>query len=141
VATDFSATSPAVAADTPPTAALTALACHAQACTLSLTASDPNALALTVTAAVSYEVAVRCHAKRGHRRRGRQPTCHATHTAALPVGSPAAGAYSASAAGLPFGERLTFTATVTNAAGLHPSAPLTRFTTLHRPKKQHKQPR
>ncbi len=138
VATDFSAPSPAVAADAPPTAALTALECHAQACTLSLTASDPNGLALTVTAAVSYEVVVRCHAKRGHRRRGRQPICHATHAVALPVGSPAAGAYSASGAGLPLGEPLTFTATVTNAAGLRPSAPLTRSTMLHRPRKKKK---
>lgn len=137
VATDFSVASPAIAADAPPTAALTALSCHAQACTLSLTASDPNGLALTVTAAVSYEVTVRCHAKRSHRRKGRQPTCHATHTVALPVASPAAGAYSASAAGLPFGEPLTFTAAVANAAGLRSLGPLTRAVTLHKPKRRH----
>jgi hypothetical protein len=142
-ATARSATTPALAADTaPPTASIAALSCQAQACTLSLTASDPNGAALSVTATAAYDVTAKCHAKKGRRKRGKQPTCHKTHTVNLPVGSAAAGAYSAAAGGLPFGEPIAFAATVTNAAGLHPSTPLTRSITLHKPKrKRHKQRR
>jgi hypothetical protein len=137
-ATARSATTPALAADAaPPTASIAALSCQAQACTLSLTASDPNGAALSVTATAAYDVTAKCHAKKGRRKRGKQPICHKTHTVNLPVGSAAAGAYSAAAGGLPFGEPIAFAATVTNAAGLHPSTPLTRSVTLHKPKRKH----
>ncbi|HXB64573.1 MAG TPA: serine protease [Solirubrobacteraceae bacterium] len=138
VATDFSAASPPVAADAPPSAALTAVSCHAPACTLSLTASDPNGLALTVTATVAYKVTAKCHTKKGRKKQGKRPVCHSTHTAALAVSSPSPGAYSAAAAKLPLGEPIVFTASVTNAAGLHPTTPLARSITLHKPKNKKK---
>jgi secreted trypsin-like serine protease len=138
VATDFSAASATVAADAPPAASLTALACHAQACTLSLTASDPNGLALTVTGAVAYRVTAKCHPKKGRKKKGKKPVCHTTHTAALAVSSPSPGAYTAAADKLPRGEPIVFTASVTNAAGLHPATPLTRSVTLRQPKKKKK---
>jgi hypothetical protein len=140
VATARSATTPAIAADTgAPTASLTALKCHAQACTLSFTAGDPNGAALAVTATAAYRVTAKCPTKKGKKhKQGKQPTCHKTHTVALPVTSPSSGAYSASAAKLPLGEPIVFTASVTNAAGLHPTTPLTRSTTLRKPKKKKK---
>jgi secreted trypsin-like serine protease len=142
IATARSATTPAVAADTsPPTASITGLSCaHAQACTLTLAASDPNGAALTVTATVAYKVTAKCRAKR-RKKKGKHAVCNRTHTATLPVSSPSPGAYTAVAGELPLGETIVFTASVTNAAGLHPTTPLTRSTTLRKPKKKKKMKR
>lgn len=143
-ATARSATAPAIIADTsPPAASITGLSCtHAQSCTLTLAASDPNGAALTVTAVAAYAVTAKCpHQKHRKRRKGRQALCRTTHIVALPVVSPSAGAYSASASRLPFGETIVFTATVADAAGLRPSTPLTRSTTLHKPKQKKRKKR
>lgn len=142
-ATARSATTPAIATDTAlPTASIARLSCtHAQTCTLTLTASDPNGAPLTVSAVAAYTVTAKCPPPKHGRKLGkgrRQAICHKTHILALPVASPSAGSYSASASHLPLGETIVFTATVADAAGLRPSTPLTRSTTLHQPKQRKK---
>jgi secreted trypsin-like serine protease len=145
VSTDRSATSPAIAVDTgPPVASITGLTCRLQACTLSLSASDPNGVTLAVTASVAYQVTVKCPEKKVKRKRkqGKTPVCHRTATLGLPVSPVSSGAFSAVASRLPYGEQLTFTVAVVNAAGLRPgSTPVGRIV-LHKPKpKKHAKPK
>jgi hypothetical protein len=138
VSTLRSATTPAIAADTAaPVAAITALKCHLQTCTLSISTSDPNDVALSVTASGVYQVTTKCPAKKGKKKKGKQPVCHKTHLANMPV-SAVAGIYQATVTKLPYNERVTFTALATNAAGLRPAISPVRSTTLHPPPKPKK---
>ncbi|MGA9874506.1 MAG: serine protease [Solirubrobacteraceae bacterium] len=127
----------AIAADTAaPTALITALKCHLQACTMSISASDPNAVALTLTSSAAYEVTAKCQVKKGKKKKkGKQPVCHKTLTVKVPVSAVSPGVYSAAATKLPYGEKITFTALATNAAGLHPVTAPVASTTLHKPVK------
>jgi hypothetical protein len=138
VSTLRSATTPAIADDAvPPVASITAVKCHLQTCTLSISASDPNAAALTLTASAAYQVTTKCPVRKGKKKKGKQPVCHKTHTVNMPV-SAGAGVYQATATKLPYDERVTFTALATNAAGLRPTTPLVRSTTLRSPPKPKK---
>ncbi len=145
VSTDRSAVTPAIAADAaPPVAAITGLKCRLQACTLSLSASDPNGVALAVAAAVAYQVTAKCPVKREKRKRkqSKTPVCHRTETLSLPVSPVSTGVFGAVASRLPYGERITFDGAVVDAAGLRPvSAPI-GSTVLHKPKsKKHAKPK
>jgi hypothetical protein len=112
-----------------------------QACTLSIDASDPNDLTLGVQPWASYTVTAKCPVKK-KKKKGKKPAkalvCHKTDTVKMSLRSISAGAFQTGAANLPYNERVTFTAVVTNAAGLHPAKPLVRSTTLHPPKKKPK---
>ncbi|HEY5260955.1 MAG TPA: serine protease [Solirubrobacteraceae bacterium] len=135
-----SAATAAIAADTgAPTASITALKCHLQACTVSISASDPNAVPLTLTSSVAYEVTAKCPVKKGKKKKkGKQPVCHKTLTVNVPVSVVSPDLYSAAASKLPYGEKITFAALATDTAGLHPvTAPVTS-TTLHKPAKPKK---
>lgn len=136
VATNRSATTPAIIADTGhPTASITALKCHLRTCALSIAAADPHAAALKITASASHQVPTRCHVKKGQKHaRGKRFVCHKTDVVHMSVGAVSAGAFKATASKLPYNRRLTFTVIVTNAAGLPPSRSPTRSTTLRPPK-------
>jgi secreted trypsin-like serine protease len=137
VSTDRSATTPAIAADaSPPVASITGLTCHLQACTVSLSASDPNGVALAVTAAVSYQVTAKCSVRKGSRKQkhGKAPVCHRAETLGLPVSPVSSGVFSAAASRLPYGEKITFNAAVVNAAGLRLGSTPVSSTVLHKPK-------
>lgn len=140
VATNRSATTPAIVADTSrPTASITALRCHLRTCTLSIAAADPHDATLRATASASHQVPAKCHVKKGQRqKRGKRPVCHKTDTVHMYVGAVSAGAFKATASKLPYDRRLTFTVVLTNAAGLRPAKSPTRWTTLYppRPKKK-----
>lgn len=139
VSTLRSATTAAIAADTaPPVASITALKCHLQTCIFSISAGDPNATTLTLSASSAYAVVAKCPAKKGRKKKGKQPVCHKTHTVGAPVSLVSPGVYGAVANRLPYGEKITFTALATNAVGLHPAAPVVRSTTLHAPPKPKK---
>jgi hypothetical protein len=143
VGTLHSAATAAITADAAaPTATITALKCHLQACTVSISASDPNAVALTLTSSAAYQVTAKCPVKKGKKKkRGKQPVCHETLTVNVPVSVLSPGVYSAAATKLPYGEKITFSALATNAAGLHPAtAPITS-TTLHKPAKPKPKPK
>jgi secreted trypsin-like serine protease len=146
VSTDRSATTPAIAADaTPPVASIKGLQCRLQACTLSLSAGDPNGVSLAVTASDSYQVPTRCTVKEGRRKRkGKRPVCHRTATVSLPVSPVSAGVFSTVASRLPYGERITFDVAVVNAAGLRPVSMPVGSTVLRKPKpkpKKHTKPK
>jgi hypothetical protein len=146
VSTDRSATTPAVAADAAlPVAAITALRCHLQACTLSLSASDPNAIALDVAASAAYRVSAKCPVKKkggSRKKRGKRPVCYTTRTVNLPVSPVSAGVFSAVASRLPYGERISFDVSVLDAAGLRPATTPLGSTVLRKPKpKKKKQPK
>jgi secreted trypsin-like serine protease len=145
VSTDRSATTQAIAPDTaPPAAAITGLRCRLQACTLSLSASDPNGVALAVTAAAVYRVPARCPPKKGRRKRqpGKTPVCHRTERLSLPVSPVSTGVFGAVASRLPYGERITFDVAVVDAAGLQPASAPVGSTVLHKPKpKKHAKPK
>ena len=65
VSTLHSAATAAIAADTAaPTSAITADKCVKQSCSLSITASDPNGVALTVAPSASYSVVAKCPKKK-----------------------------------------------------------------------------
>jgi hypothetical protein len=140
VSTDRSATTPALAADAaPPVATITGLKCHLQACALSLSASDPNGVAMAVTASAAYRITVRCPVKKGKRKKqGRQTVCDRTRTVSLPVSSVSSGVFSANASRLPYGERVAFTVAVIDAAGLRPATSPRDSTVLHKPKPKKK---
>jgi hypothetical protein len=139
VSTDRSATTPAIAADAaPPVASITALRCHLQACALSLSASDPNGVALAVTASVAYRIAVKCPVRKGRKRRGKQPVCQRTRTLGLPVSPVSTGVFSAVASRLPYRERISFAVSVVDAAGLRPATAPLGSTVLRKPKPKHK---
>jgi hypothetical protein len=144
VTTYRSVTSSAISSDAaPPVASITALTCHLQACTLSLSANDPNAVAMAITASASYQVTAKCPVRRGKRRkRGKQPVCHRTRTLGLPVSSVSPGVFRAVANGLPYHERIAFDVSVVNAAGLRPASVPVGSTVLHKPRpKQTKKPK
>jgi hypothetical protein len=137
VSTARSATTAAVAADTaPPASSITGLACVKQACKLSIAASDPNAVALTLQSSATYSVVAKCPKKKKPKKGkkpAKQPVCHKTKAVPMPLINPSAGAYTASVSGLPYSEKITFSASATNAAGLK-SAATVKATTLHKPK-------
>jgi Trypsin len=140
VSTARSATTAAVAADTAaPTSAITATKCVKQACKLSIAASDPNAVALALQSSAAYSVTAKCPKKK--KKKGKkpvkQPVCHKTKTVPMSLVNPSASAYTASASGLPYSEKITFSVLATNAAGLK-SAPAVKATTLHKPKPKKK---
>ncbi len=143
VSTLRSATSAPIAADSAaPVASIAGLACHKQACTLSVAASDPNSAALGVEPWVSYEVTTKCHGKmKKKKKRGtrsaKQTLCHRTAAVIMAVRNVSAGLYQASATGLPYHESITFSAVATNAAGLR-ARPLIRSTTLKPPPNRRK---
>jgi secreted trypsin-like serine protease len=136
VATNRSATTPAIAADTSrPSASIAALRCRLRTCTLAIAATDPNDAALKVTVTASHPVIAKCRSQRGHRpTRTRHPVCHKTDTAHMAVGAVSAGVFKATESKLPYDRRLTFTVLVTNAASLRPAKAPTRSITLHPPK-------
>ena len=136
VATNRSATTPAIVADTSrPTASIAALKCRLRTCTLSIAASDPHDSALKVTVTAAHQVIAKCHVERGRRPpRVRHPVCHKTDTAHMSVGAASAGVFKATESKLPYDRPLTFTVVVTNAAGLRPAKSPARSTTLRPPK-------
>ena len=140
VATNRSASTPPIVADTGhPTASITALKCHLRTCTLSVLATDPNGVALKMTASASHQVPAKCHLKKGQKRaRGKRPICHKTDVVHMSVGAVSAGVFKATASKLPYDRRLTFTVVVNNAAGLRPARSPTRSTTLHPPRPSEK---
>ena len=139
LSTARSAATPVLAPDTTvPLATIRALHCHLRACTLTIRASDPNGAALGVRAWASYGVGARCPLKRrGRARRATAATaCHRIATVVMAARTVSPGVFQASLGRLPYNERVTFTAVVTNAAGLHPARALTRATTLRPPPKR-----
>jgi trypsin len=136
VATARSVTTAPVAADTAaPTSSITAVKCVKQACTLSITASDPNAVALAVQSSAAYSVVAKCPKKK--KKKGKkpvkQPVCHKTKTVPMALANPAPTSFTESASGLPYADKITFTIAASNAAGLK-AAPVLKATTLHKPK-------
>jgi len=143
VTTDGAGPSPPVASDTAaPSAAITAVKCSGQACTLSITASDPNAVALTLQATGSYTATVKCPKKKSKAKKAKKAAkaavCHAEKTVKLALKALAPGAYQATVSHLPYGKRITFTVAVTNAAGLRPVKTPVSATILHLPPKNKK---
>jgi hypothetical protein len=141
VTTFRSGTTPPIAPDAaPPVASITALRCHLQACTLSLDASDPNAVALSLVPTGSYMAATKCPKKK--RKKGRKqakaPICHVVKTVKLSLAATAVGAYHATVSHLPYGTKIAFSVAVANAAGLRPSTAPVRSTILHPPAKKKK---
>jgi hypothetical protein len=141
VSTARSATTAAVAADTaPPTSSITGLACVKQACKLSIGASDPNAVALTLQSSATYSAIAKCPKKKKPKKGKKpvkQPVCHKAKVVPMSLVNPSAGVYTASVSGLPYSEQITFSALATNAAGLK-SAAAVKATTLHEPKPKKK---
>jgi Trypsin len=134
VSTYRSAASPPIGADTAhPSASVGGPRCHLQACTFSIAASDPNAVALGIQARARYTVASRCPAKKGKRRGSTRSGCTRTVTVPMSLSNTSPGHCRATAKRLPYGKRITFTTLVTNTAGLRPLKPLVRSATLHRP--------
>ena len=141
VSTARSATTTAIAADTvPPTSSITGLKCVKQACTLSIAASDPNGVALTVTSSAAYSVTAKCPKKKKKKKgkKVKQPVCHKTKTVPMALVNPSAGVYTASVSGLPYSKNVAFSVVASNAAGLKQAAPAVTATTLHKPKKKPK---
>jgi secreted trypsin-like serine protease len=141
LSTARSATTAAIAADTgSPTSSITALKCTKQACKLSITASDPNAVALTLQSSATYSVIAKCPKKKKQKKGKKpvkQPVCHKAKTVPMSLLNPSAGAYTASASGLPYSEKIMFSALATNVAGLK-SAAAVKAVTLHKPKPKKK---
>ncbi len=117
VSTSRSGAAPALTLDTsPPTARVTGRPrCRLRACTVALRASDPNSVALTVTASASYQVSGRCKRIRNHRRV--TVACRITRTVTMKLAGSGPG-YTASVKGLPYGLRVRFAVSARNAAGL-----------------------
>jgi len=144
VTTFRSGTTPAIAMDTtPPSAAITALKCHLQVCTLSLAASDPNGVALSLQPSAAYSVVTKCPKKKKKGKPAKRPVCHKTAT--VPMSAAAAlspGSFQTAVSRLPYGETITFIVDVSNAAGLQ-APPASAHTTLHKPKpkKRHRKHR
>lgn len=136
VSTLRSNTLPPIAADTmPPVSSITGRKCRLQTCTLTIAASDPNAVALTLQATASYQVLAKCPVKK-HKRRGkraRRPVCHRTARVTMSIAPVSAGVFRASAIRLPY-ERVEFVVAVSNAAGLRQLAQQFTAITLHKPK-------
>jgi hypothetical protein len=142
LSTSRSGTTPAIAADTtPPSAAITALKCHLQVCTLAFTASDPNGVALSVQSSAAYSVTTKCRVKKKkkkkHGKKVKQPVCRETQTVPLPTATLSPGSFQATVSRLPYGETITFILDASNAAGLE-APPAVAVTTLHKPKPKKK---
>ncbi len=141
VSTSRSATTPAIAADSAaPSAKITALKCHLQACTLSISASDPNGVALSEQASAAYTVTTKCPIKKRKKKRGKkvkQPVCHKTLTVPMSLTTLSPGSFQASVSRLPYGETITFILDASNAAGLQ-APPASTVMTLHKPKPKRK---
>jgi secreted trypsin-like serine protease len=138
VSTARSEPTQAITADTaPPVASITAHNCKLQKCTLSIAATDPNAVALTLDTAAAYSIAVKCPKKK---KKGKQPVCHKTKTVPTSVVNPSAGVYQASVSRLPYSEKITFTVLAADAAGLTQVKPAITAITLHKPKPKAKKP-
>jgi V8-like Glu-specific endopeptidase len=142
VSTVRTGTTPPIALDTvPPLAVITALKCHRQACTLSIAASDPRAVALTLRSSAAYAVTTRCPRRRNGRKPTRRAVCHKTHGVMLPIKALSATTFQASASRLPYGRRIKFSALASNAAGLRQAVPAVRYKTLRKPKPKPRKPR
>ncbi len=131
VSTMRSGTTPPLVPDTtPPSASIAAPPkCRLQSCALTIRASDPNGVALTLHASASYAITALC------RRRARRPApCRKTRTATMALATLSAGSYRASIAKLPYGERIKFSVHASNAAALSQATPAVLVTTLHKPK-------
>jgi secreted trypsin-like serine protease len=126
----------AIATDTAaPTSAITAEKCVKQTCSLSITASDPNGVALAVTPSAAYAVTAKCPKKKKKKgKKVKQPICHKTKTVPMSATSSSAGVYQAAVANLPYGEKITFSVLASNAAGLKQAKAAAAIATLHKPK-------
>ncbi len=143
VSTARSQTTPAILADTaPPSVKVAAPKCHLQVCTLSIAASDPNGVALSVQPSAAYTIITRCPRKRKERGRKpvKQPVCRSTQTVPMSLVNPSPGAYTASVAGLPYGKAILFIVDASDAAGLQ-APPVSVQTTLHKPKPKKSKPK
>ena len=110
--------------------------CHLQACTLSISASDPNAVAVTVTATASYPYKTRCKVTRHHHRT--TVPCTRTKSLSMSLAGLAAGSYRASVSRLPYGKKVRFAVLAHDAAGLSQSSPAATSATLSAPRKKAK---
>ncbi len=139
VSTARSTTTAAIAADSAaPTAKITALRCHLQACTMSFTAADPNGVALSLQSSAAYSITTKCRrVKEKKKKRGKkkvkQPICREAQTVPLSAATLSPGSFQATISRLPYGETITFILDVSNAAGLQ-APPAVEVTTLHEPK-------
>ena len=111
-------------------------ACHLQECKLQITASDPNADAVTVAATASYNASVRCTVVRRHRRV--KSTCMRTKSTPMTLDVTGSGTYSASVARLPYGEPVRFAVLATDAAGLTQHGASAASMTLRAPRRSSK---
>jgi ribosomal protein L40E len=128
-----SETTPAIVADTtPPNAAIRALKCHLESCTLTYAAWDPNGVAVSAQPTVTYSVRAKCP-KRNGKHASKKRVCHKTKTLRLSAKALSPGSFRATVFRLPYGEKITFAVTVANAAGLK-ARTATAHATLHRPK-------
>ena len=107
--------------------------CHLQACTLTISASDPNAVALTLTGTASYPVKTRCTVTRHHRRTS--VPCTRTRSLTMSLSDLSAGSYKATVSRLPYGKKVRFSVLAHNAAGLSQSSPAATSATLSAPRK------
>ncbi len=110
--------------------------CHLQACTLTISASDPNAVALTLKATASYPYRTTCKVTRHHHRTA--VPCTRTRSLPMSLSSLAAGSYKASVSRLPYGQKVRFAVLAHNAAGLSQSSPSATSATLSAPRKKAK---
>jgi secreted trypsin-like serine protease len=137
VSTARSTTTAAIAADSaPPTARITAMRCHLQACTMSFTAADPDGVALNVQSSATYSITTRCRVKekkKKRRKKVKQPICREARTVPLSATMLSPGSFQATISRLPYGETITFILDASNAAGLQ-APPAVAVTTLHEPK-------
>jgi hypothetical protein len=141
VSTVRTGTTPPIALDTvPPLAVITALRCHRQACTLSIAASDPHAVALTLRSSAAYAVTTRCPRRRKGRKPTRRAVCHKTLGVRLPIKALSATTFQALASRLPYGRHIKFSASASNAAGLRQAVPAVRYKTLRKPKPKRRKP-
>jgi hypothetical protein len=141
VSTYRSGTTPPIAADTaPPVASITSLRCHLQSCSLSLAASDPNGVALSLQPTAAYTVVTKCPKPKKKPKKGRKkPVCHRRLTLKLAAKALAPPAFQASASRLPYGKPISFSVLATNAAGVRQTArPTVKTITLHKPKPKKK---
>ena len=107
-------------------------------CTLSIAATDPNAVALSLRASAAYSVLAKCRVK--VRRNGRKVfkmiPCRKAKLVPIPVRNLSLGFFSAKASKLPYGERIRFSTIATDAAGLRQATPSVRTITLRKPKRK-----
>jgi hypothetical protein len=135
VTTVRTGTTPPIALDSaPPLAVIAALKCRLRSCTLSISAADPRAVALTLRASAAYTVAAKCPRRRKGRKPASHAVCHKTASVRLAIKTLTVNTFQASAGKLPYGERIKFSVLASNAAGLRQLTPAVRYTILHKPK-------